>query len=75
MAAYCVSPFNAIERAWKPFNPILGETFELEVGQGVKYLAEQVGPLFPHPHLPHKAAGLLFAEREARRKESAMRPA
>ncbi len=42
MAAYAVSPFNAIERAWKPFNPILGETFELEVGKGVRYLAEQV---------------------------------
>lgn len=42
MAAYAVSPFNCIERAWKPFNPILGETFELEVGKGVKYLAEQV---------------------------------
>ncbi|KAF5831000.1 hypothetical protein DUNSADRAFT_13756 [Dunaliella salina] len=42
VAAYAVSPFNAIERAWKPFNPILGETFELEVGNGVKYLAEQV---------------------------------
>ncbi len=34
MAAYCVSPFGAAERAWKPFNPILGETYELEVGRG-----------------------------------------
>ncbi|KXZ44648.1 hypothetical protein GPECTOR_64g142 [Gonium pectorale] len=42
VAAYCVSPFGAAERAWKPFNPILGETFELEVGNGVRYLAEQV---------------------------------
>lgn len=42
VAAYCVSPFGAAERAWKPFNPILGETFELEVGDGVRYLAEQV---------------------------------
>lgn len=42
VAAYCVSPFGAAERAWKPFNPILGETFELEVGSGVRYLAEQV---------------------------------
>lgn len=42
VAAYCVSPFGAAERAWKPFNPILGETYELEVGQGVRYLAEQV---------------------------------
>uniref|UniRef100_A0A7S0RQA2 Oxysterol-binding protein n=1 Tax=Chlamydomonas leiostraca TaxID=1034604 RepID=A0A7S0RQA2_9CHLO len=42
LAAYCVSPFGAAERAWKPFNPILGETFELEIGNGVRYLAEQV---------------------------------
>lgn len=42
LAAYCVSPFGAAERAWKPFNPILGETFELEIGNGVTYLAEQV---------------------------------
>lgn len=42
VAAYCVSPFGAAERAWKPFNPILGETFELEIGNGVHYLAEQV---------------------------------
>ncbi|EFJ40057.1 oxysterol binding protein [Volvox carteri f. nagariensis] len=42
VAAYCVSPFGAAERAWKPFNPILGETFELAVGDNVRYLAEQV---------------------------------
>lgn len=42
VAAYCVSPFGAAERAWKPFNPILGETFELDAGEGVHYLAEQV---------------------------------
>ncbi|KAJ9527536.1 hypothetical protein QJQ45_025810 [Haematococcus lacustris] len=42
LAAYCVSPFGSAERAWKPFNPILGETFQVEVGNGVQYLAEQV---------------------------------
>jgi len=42
VAAYCVSPFGAAERAWKPFNPILGETFECDGINGVKYLAEQV---------------------------------
>ncbi|KAG1665285.1 hypothetical protein FOA52_015862 [Chlamydomonas sp. UWO 241] len=42
VAAYLVSPFGGAERAWKPFNPILGETFEIEVGNGVKFLAEQV---------------------------------
>lgn len=42
VAAYLVSPFGVAERAWKPFNPILGETFELDVGNGVRYVAEQV---------------------------------
>lgn len=42
VVAYTVTPFGASERAWKPFNPILGETFELQIGQGVKYVAEQV---------------------------------
>jgi hypothetical protein len=42
VVAYLVSPYGASERAWKPFNPILGETFELDVGNGVRYFAEQV---------------------------------
>lgn len=42
VVAYLVTPYGASERAWKPFNPILGETFELDVGNGVKYFAEQV---------------------------------
>ena len=43
MAAFLVSPFGAAERTWKPFNPLLGETFELEgLGAGVRFMAEQV---------------------------------
>jgi hypothetical protein len=39
-----VSPFGAAERTWKPFNPLLGETFELEgLGSNVTFMAEQVG--------------------------------
>lgn len=42
VAAFLVSPFGAAERTWKPFNPVLGETFELEgVNDGVSFLAEQ----------------------------------
>jgi hypothetical protein len=38
-----VSPFGAAERTWKPFNPLLGETFELEgLGGNVAFMAEQV---------------------------------
>ncbi|WIA39040.1 hypothetical protein OEZ86_005186 [Tetradesmus obliquus] len=43
VAAFLVSPFGAAERTWKPFNPLLGETFELEgLGSGVRFMAEQV---------------------------------
>lgn len=43
VAAFLVSPFGAAERAWKPFNPLLGETFELDnVGNNVRFMAEQV---------------------------------
>lgn len=41
MAAFAITPYGAIERPWKPFNPILGETFELECGNNVHFLAEQ----------------------------------
>ena len=42
MAGFCLGPFGSNERTWKPFNPILGETFELERNNGVRFLAEQV---------------------------------
>lgn len=42
VAAFLVTPFGVAERAWKPFNPVLGETFEATAGNGVRYLAEQV---------------------------------
>ena len=42
MAGFCLGPFGSNERTWKPFNPILGETFELDGKNGVRFLAEQV---------------------------------
>eukprot|EP00210_Caulerpa_lentillifera_P008633 g8236.t1 len=42
VTAFAITPYGAIERPWKPFNPILGETFELECGNQVRFLAEQV---------------------------------
>ncbi|KAK9843175.1 hypothetical protein WJX74_008032 [Apatococcus lobatus] len=42
VVGFTMAPWGAVERAWKPFNPILGETFELELENGVRYLAEQV---------------------------------
>lgn len=37
-----MGPFPGNERTWKPFNPILGETFELSMENGLKFIAEQV---------------------------------
>ena len=37
-----MGPFPGNERTWKPFNPILGETFELSMDNGLKFIAEQV---------------------------------
>ena len=42
IAGFCLGPFGGNERTWKPFNPILGETFEVERPNGVRFLAEQV---------------------------------
>lgn len=56
VVAFCVTPFGAVERPWKPFNPILGETFELRVGNGVRYFAEQVSH--------HPPVGVAHAENE-----------
>lgn len=43
VVGYTMGPFGAIERPWKPFNPILGETFEVHKDGGrVRYIAEQV---------------------------------
>lgn len=43
VVAFTMGPFAAVERPWKPFNPILGETFEYyKRDKGIKYLAEQV---------------------------------
>jgi len=56
VCGFTMGPFGAIERPWKPFNPILGETFEYSKpcsigGSKVKYLAEQVS------HHPPVGAG------------------
>jgi len=42
MVAYLVSPFSCIERTYKPFNPILGETFEYTVPGKFRFFSEQV---------------------------------
>ena len=46
-----MGPFGAIERPYKPFNSVLGETFEYTTPAGARYLAEQVS------HHPPVGAG------------------
>ena len=42
MLGFAMGPYGCMERTWKPFNPILGETFELDMDKGVRFFAEQV---------------------------------
>lgn len=41
VACFAVGAYPSAERTYKPFNPILGETFELQRGE-TRYIAEQV---------------------------------
>eukprot|EP00271_Cylindrocystis_brebissonii_P004189 TRINITY_DN1576_c0_g1_i1.p1 TRINITY_DN1576_c0_g1~~TRINITY_DN1576_c0_g1_i1.p1 ORF type:complete len:476 (-),score=111.76 TRINITY_DN1576_c0_g1_i1:1035-2462(-) len=49
--AWAVSVYYAYQRTWKPFNPILGETYELANHNGISFIAEQVS------HHPPMSAG------------------
>ena len=43
VAAFGISQYNCtVGRFNKPFNPILGETYELQPSEGTQYMAEQV---------------------------------
>ncbi|KAG0598242.1 hypothetical protein M758_12G056900 [Ceratodon purpureus] len=41
-STWAVSAYFAYQRTWKPFNPILGETYEMTDKSGLTFLAEQV---------------------------------
>jgi len=49
-ASWAISVYFAYQRTWKPFNPILGETYEMANHGGVTFLAEQV----PFMYVTHK---------------------
>eukprot|EP00238_Polyblepharides_amylifera_P012837 CAMPEP_0196595110 /NCGR_PEP_ID=MMETSP1081-20130531/80207_1 /TAXON_ID=36882 /ORGANISM="Pyramimonas amylifera, Strain CCMP720" /LENGTH=451 /DNA_ID=CAMNT_0041919573 /DNA_START=149 /DNA_END=1501 /DNA_ORIENTATION=- len=51
VAAFACGCYPGNKRTYKPFNPILGETFELELKDGTQLLVEQVS------HHPPVAAG------------------
>lgn len=41
-ASWAVSVYFALQRTWKPFNPILGETYEMVNHGGISFISEQV---------------------------------
>ncbi|KAH8960207.1 hypothetical protein BDL97_06G120400 [Sphagnum fallax] len=45
-ASWAVSVYPAYQQTWKLFNPILGETYEMENHNGVTFLAEHETTLF-----------------------------
>ncbi|KAM7257220.1 hypothetical protein ACFE04_012961 [Oxalis oulophora] len=50
-ASFFISVYYAYQRTWKPFNPILGETYEMVNHGGISFVAEQVS------HHPPMSAG------------------
>ncbi|RWR81612.1 Oxysterol-binding protein [Cinnamomum micranthum f. kanehirae] len=50
-SSWAISVYYAYQRTWKPFNPILGETYEMVNHGGITFIAEQVS------HHPPMSAG------------------
>uniref|UniRef100_M4EZ21 Oxysterol-binding protein n=1 Tax=Brassica campestris TaxID=3711 RepID=M4EZ21_BRACM len=50
-SSWAISVYFAFQRTWKPFNPILGETYEMANYNGVNFISEQVS------HHPPMSAG------------------
>ncbi|KAL7247487.1 hypothetical protein ACSBR2_002407 [Camellia fascicularis] len=50
-SSWAISVYFAYQRTWKPFNPILGETYEMVNHGGITFVAEQVS------HHPPMSAG------------------
>ena len=44
-ASWAISVYYAYQRTWKPFNPILGETYEMVNHGGITFISEQVNCL------------------------------
>lgn len=41
-SSWAISVYYAYQRTWKPFNPILGETYEMVNHNGITFISEQV---------------------------------
>lgn len=46
-ASWFISVYFALQRTWKPFNSILGETYEMVNHEGITFIAEQVNFISP----------------------------
>lgn len=57
-ASFFISVYYAYQRTWKPFNPILGETYEMVNHGGITFIAEQVHSNFD---ILFKTTFLLFS--------------
>ncbi|OVA16525.1 Oxysterol-binding protein [Macleaya cordata] len=55
-STWAISVYYALQRTWKPFNPILGETYEMVNHDGITFIAEQVSH--------HPPIGAAHAENE-----------
>ncbi|EXC30976.1 hypothetical protein L484_021276 [Morus notabilis] len=44
-SSWFISVYYCFERPWKPFNPILGETYEMVNHGGITFIAEQQSPI------------------------------
>lgn len=55
-SSWFISVYYCVERPWKPFNPILGETYEMVNHGGITFIAEQVSH--------HPPIGAAHAENE-----------
>ncbi|XP_024031240.1 oxysterol-binding protein-related protein 3A [Morus notabilis] len=55
-SSWFISVYYCFERPWKPFNPILGETYEMVNHGGITFIAEQVSH--------HPPIGAAHAENE-----------
>ncbi|KAE8666700.1 Oxysterol-binding protein-related protein 3C [Hibiscus syriacus] len=50
-SSWAISVYYAYQRTWKPFNPIIGETYEMVNHGGITFISEQVS------HHPPMSAG------------------
>ena len=69
VAAFAVGAYPSNERTYKPFNPILGETFEFET-PSYYYVAEQARPGHTAPSPPRPGPHTLLSSQTHRRTES-----